>query len=115
VSPLVTKGRIVIGGVITSIARFLGIEPNPDDRVRGFERLDKAAFELMGFCQVKAGRLCWIYLGGQLMPLPNVERTTLRNHHNLSYLSGDEELARPAPPVPLPFLPDLVFLINNST
>ena len=53
-----TKGRIVIGGNITSIARFLRIEPNPDDRVSGSERLDKAAFELMGFCRIEAGRLC---------------------------------------------------------
>ena len=88
-----TKGRIVIGGIIISIARFLGIEPNPDDRVSGFERLDKVAFALMGFCRVEAGRLCWIYPGGQLMPLPNVERTTLRHYHNLSYLPRDEELA----------------------
>jgi len=28
-----TKGRIVIGGIISTIARFLGIEPNPEDRV----------------------------------------------------------------------------------
>ena len=33
------------------------------------------------------------------MPLPNIERTGLRHHHNLSYLPGDEELACPAPPV----------------
>ena len=45
-----TKGRIVIGEIITSITRFLGMEPNLDDRVSGSERLDKAAFELMGFC-----------------------------------------------------------------
>jgi len=44
-----TKGRIVVGGIITSITRFLGIEPNPNDRVSGCERLDKAAFELMAF------------------------------------------------------------------
>jgi len=58
------KGRIVIGGIITSIARFLGIEPNSNDRVRGSERFDKVVFELMGFCQVEAGRFCWIYPGG---------------------------------------------------
>ena len=28
-----TKGRIVISGIITTIARFLGAEPNPEDRV----------------------------------------------------------------------------------
>ena len=32
-----TKGRIVIGGIITTIARFLGVEPNPEDRVSGSE------------------------------------------------------------------------------
>ena len=32
-----TKGRIVIGGIVTTIARFLGIEPNPEDRVSGSE------------------------------------------------------------------------------
>jgi len=95
-----TKGKIVIGGIITSIGRFLGFEPNPNDRVSGSERLDKAACELMGFCHVEAGRLCWIYPGGRLMPLPNIERTTLRHYHNLFYLPSDEEVARPAPPVP---------------
>ena len=66
------------------------------------ELVDQAAFELMGFCRVEVGRLCWIYPGGRLMPLPNIERTTLRPYHNLSYLSSDEELARPAPLVPPP-------------
>jgi len=56
-----TKGRIVIGGIVTTIARFLGIEPNPEDRVSGFELLDQAAFEIMNFYKVEAGRLCWIY------------------------------------------------------
>jgi len=65
-----TKDRIVVGEIITSIARFLGIEPNPDDRVSGSKRVDKAAFELMDFCKVEVGRLCWIYPGGRLMPLP---------------------------------------------
>ena len=27
------KGRIVIGGIVTTIARFLGVEPNPKGRV----------------------------------------------------------------------------------
>jgi len=88
--------------IITSIARFLGIKPNLDDRVSGSERLEKAAFELMGFSWVRAGRLCWIYPGCQLMPLPNIECTTLHHYHNLSYLPSDEELAHPAPPLPPP-------------
>jgi len=45
-----TKDRIVIGGIITSITRFLGIEPNPNNRVYGSKRLDKAAFKWMDFC-----------------------------------------------------------------
>jgi len=48
-----TKSRIIIGQIITSIARFLGIEPSPDNRVRGSERLDKAAFELMSFSRLR--------------------------------------------------------------
>jgi len=58
VQPTSTKGRIVIGGIITPIARFLGVEPNPDDQVSGFEQLDKVVFELMSFFKVEAGRLC---------------------------------------------------------
>jgi len=92
-----TKGRIVIGGIITSITRFLGIESNPDDQVSGFELLDKAAFELIGFYKVECGHLYWFYPGDRLMPLLNVARTTLVNHSNLSYLPGDEDLVHPAP------------------
>jgi len=72
-----TKGRITIGGIITSIARFLGVEPRDDDKVHRSDGLDKATFELLGFCKVEAGKLCWIYPGDRLMPLPNVARTTL--------------------------------------
>ena len=39
-----TKGRIVIDKIVTTIAIFLGIEPNPEDRVFGSERLDQVAF-----------------------------------------------------------------------
>ena len=35
-----TKGRIVISGIITTIARFLVVEPNPEGKVSGFECLD---------------------------------------------------------------------------
>ena len=108
-----TKGRIVSGGIITSIARFLGIEPNSNDKVRGSERLDKAAFELMVFCQVEAVRLCWIYPRGQLMPLPNIKRTTLQHQHNLLYLPGNEELAGLAPLIPPSSFAILVSLLNN--
>jgi len=51
-----TKGGIVIGRTITTIARFLGVEPNPEDKVSGL--LDEAAFEIMNFCKVEAHRLC---------------------------------------------------------
>jgi len=58
---------------VTTIARFLGVKPNPEDRVSGIERLDQAAFEIMNFCKIKAGRLCWIYPGDRLLLLPNVD------------------------------------------
>ena len=57
------KGTIVIDVIITFIARFLGVEPNPEDRVSRSERLDQAAFEIMNFCKVEGGHLCWIYPG----------------------------------------------------
>ena len=55
-----TKGRIVIGGITTTIARFLGVEPNLDNRVSRSEQLDQAAFEIMNLFKVEAGCLCWI-------------------------------------------------------
>jgi len=72
-----TKGRIVIDGIITTIARFLGIEPNPKDKVSGSEQVDQAAFEIMNFYKVEADHLCWIYPGDRLLPLSNIVRTTL--------------------------------------
>jgi len=39
-----TKCKIVIGGIVTTITRFLGIEPNPEDRVFGSKRIDQTAF-----------------------------------------------------------------------
>jgi len=95
-----SKGRIFIGGIIAFIARFSGIQPKPHDRVRGSEWLDKATFELLGLYQVAAGRLYWMYLGGRLMPLSNIERITLQKRNNFLYLSGDEELLCPTPPIP---------------
>jgi len=44
-----TKGRIVIGGIVTNIVKFLGIEPNSKDRVSGSEQLYQAAFEITNF------------------------------------------------------------------
>jgi len=65
-----TKGKIVIGGRITSIVRFLGIESNSEDRVSESEWLDKASFVLMSFCKIETGRMCWIYLRDDLCRLP---------------------------------------------
>ena len=49
-----TKGRIVIRGVVTTIARFLGVKPNPEDRVSGSEQLNHVTFKI----KVETGRLC---------------------------------------------------------
>jgi len=57
------KGWIVVGGFITTIACFFNI----------IQKIMIEYLELMSFCKVKASRLCWIYFGGRLMPLPNVE------------------------------------------
>ena len=84
-----TKGRVVIGGIITTIARFLSVESNLENRVSGSERLDQAAFEIMNICKVEAGRLCWIYLGDRLLLLPNVDRTTLLHRGNLYWVPDD--------------------------
>jgi len=97
-----TKGRIVISGIITTIARFLGVEPNPEDRVPRSERLDQATFEIMNFFKVEAGCLCWLYPRDWLFLLPNVDRTTLLHRGNLYWLPGDEEVIRPAPHQPRP-------------
>jgi len=43
---------------VTTITRFLGIEPNHEDRVSWSERLDHTALEIMTFCKVEVGRLC---------------------------------------------------------
>ena len=66
-------GRIVIGGIITTIARYLGVQPNPKDRVSRSEWLDQAMFELMSFYKVEAIHLCWIYPQDRLLPLPNIK------------------------------------------
>ena len=50
--------RIVNGGLITPIARYVGVEPNLDDRVPGSEQLNLTAFEQMKFYKVEVGRIC---------------------------------------------------------
>ena len=90
-----TKDRIVIDGIIITIV--LGVEPNPEGRVFGSEWLDQAAFEIMNFCKFEAGHLCWIYPRDWLLPLPNVDRTTLLCQGNLYRVPGDDEVVQPVP------------------
>ena len=80
-----SEHRIVIEGLITLIARLVGVEPNPDDKAAGSKRLNLAAFEQMKFCKVDGGRICQIYPGNQLIHLLNVDRTTLLNRANLYF------------------------------
>ena len=94
--------RIMIGGLITPIARSISIEPNHDDRVSGSEMLASAAFGQIKFCTMEAGYMCWIYPGNRLMPLPIVYRNTLLSLDNLSFPPGDEELVHLATPLPPP-------------
>jgi len=56
----------------------------------------------MNFYKVEAERLCWIYLGDQLFPLPNVDRTTLLHQANLYWVPGDVEVVQVAPHSPPP-------------
>ena len=97
-----TKSRIVIGGIITTIAKFLGVEPNPKDQVSRSEQLDQSAFEIISFCKVEASHLCWSYPRDWLMPLPNVDRTTLLHRSNIYWVPGDAEVVQPVP-YPPPF------------
>ena len=91
-----TKGRIVIGGIVTTIARFLGIELNPLDRVSTHEQLNEVAFEIMNFCKVDAGRLCLIYPRDRLLLLHNIDRTTLLHWANLYWVPCDAEVVQAA-------------------
>jgi len=87
-----TKGRIVIGGIITTIARFLGVEPNPEDTTSMSEWLDQAAFEIINFCKVEAGCFCWSYPEDRLLPLPNVNQTTLLDWTNIYWVPSDAKV-----------------------
>jgi len=53
--------KIVTGGLISPIARLLGVERNPDDRVTCSEWFNSGAFEQMKFCKVDGGCIYWIY------------------------------------------------------
>jgi len=55
---LSTKGRIIIGEIVTTTTRFLGVEPKPENRVYESGGVYQAAFEIKNFCKVEAGRLC---------------------------------------------------------
>jgi len=50
--------RIVVGGLITPIARSVGIKPNHDDKMLSSERLALTTFEQMKFCAIEGGRIC---------------------------------------------------------
>jgi len=88
---------------VTTIARFLGVEPNPEDRVFESEWLDQATFKIMNSCKIEARHLWWIYPGDRFLPLPNVDQTTLPHRINLYWVPGDEELVRPIPHHPTPY------------
>jgi len=82
---------------VTTIVRFFGIEPNPEDRVFGSQRLDQAVLEIMNFCRVEALHWCWIYPMDRLLSLPNVDRTTLLHRANLYWVPGNAEVVQPTP------------------
>ena len=98
-----TKGRIVIDGIVTTIARFLGVDPNAEDRVSESEWLDQAAFEIMNFSKAEAGRLCWIYPEDRLVPVFNVDQTTLLHWANLCWVPSDDKVVQPTPHHPAPY------------
>ena len=83
--------RIVIRDLNTSIAKFVGAQSILNDRLEGSERFNLVAFEQIKFCKVDGRRICWIYRGNRLTPLPNVDCTCLLNLANLYFFSGDEE------------------------
>ena len=56
----------------------------------------------MKFYNVETSKLCWIYLRKCLVPLNNVEMTTLLHRANLSWLPCDDEALHPAPLPPPP-------------
>jgi len=91
------KGRTFIGGIMTIIDRFLGIEPDLEEKISRSKQLDQATFEIMNFCKVGAGHLCWIYPGDRLLQLLNVDRTTLFYRANLCWVPGDDEVVQPTP------------------
>ena len=55
--------RIVIGGLITPIARLVSVELNPNDRVAGSKWLNLAVFEQMTFVRLMVGVLVGFILG----------------------------------------------------
>ena len=55
----------------------------------------------MNFSKVETGCLCWICPGDRLLPLPDVDRTTLRHRASLQWVPGDVEVVQPAVPPPL--------------
>jgi len=100
-----TLGRIIIGGLITPSARLVTVDSTLEERVIGYERLKMDAFEQMKVCKVGVGQVRWIYSENHLIPLPNVECTTLQNQAILWFLPGDDEVVHPASPLPPTYSP----------
>jgi len=82
--PLVLHIGLSLGASLPPIAKLLRLEPNPDNGVTNSERLNLAAFEQIKFCKVDGWCICWIYPDNRLMPLPNVDRTSLLNQANIA-------------------------------
>jgi len=51
----------------------------------------------MNFCKVEVGRLSWIHLGDPVLPLPNVDWTTLLHRVNLYSILGDDKVVHATP------------------
>ena len=56
-------GRIVIGGLITTIARSLGVEPNPEDRVQGLSNLIKLLLNKRNSTRLRLGACVGLTVG----------------------------------------------------
>jgi len=97
-----TKSRMVISGIVITIARFWVSSPT-EYRVSKSQRLDQAAFEIMNSCKVNAERLCWIYPEDRLVPIFNVDRTTLLHWANLYWVPSDDKVVQPTPHHPAPY------------
>ena len=87
-----TSGRIAIGGIIDPIAMSVGVKRIPCNRAQVSKLLNLTIFEQMMLCKVEIGRVCWSYLGNQLMPLLNVKRIILQDRANMLFMPDDEDV-----------------------